>query len=264
MRRPIVLLFVFALIAIANSAGAAVPYVRILLPLYLAKPVPGAFGSVWQSQFAVHNGSDSRSYVIEWCSPADGSACILDLFADEELVANETQTALPVRYPAPANGITGAVLYLLPEAAPPYDGADLSFDLRVADTSRSALAAGTEIPVVRETAFRTSTLQLINVPTDPHFRLALRLFEMNLDRADFTVRIYDQSTNTLLSTTQVTSVAPPQGSLRFAPGFAQIDNIGGAPAVRVEIDPQTPGAAFWAYVSITNNDSQQITLVTPQ
>jgi hypothetical protein len=33
--------------------------------------------------------------------------------------------------------------------------------------------------------------------------------------------------------------------------------------VRIEIEPFSAGVAFWSYVSITNNDSQQITLVTP-
>jgi len=261
-----------AVLIITLAAQRAAAYVRVLLPLYIPQPVSGAYGSLWQSQFAVHNGSAIRPYIIEPCP--DG--CPANLFADEELVPNETETVLPVRYPAPTNGIAGAVLYLSPEpasgdqpGAPADDASSVAFQLRIADLSRSAIAAGTEIPVVRESEFRTSTVHLLNIPTDPKFRLALRIFEMNLDRADFTVRVIDQATNAVLASSLVTTSAPPQPALRFTPGFAEMNNIlsslTNAPQnIRVEIEPVTSGLAFWAYVSITNNDSQQITLVTPQ
>ena len=35
-------------------------------------------------------------------------------------------------------------------------------------------------------------------------------------------------------------------------------------AVRVEITPLTAGSRYWPFVSITNNDTQMVTLVTPQ
>lgn len=91
---------------------------------------------------------------------------------------------------------------------------------------------------------------------------------MNLDQAAFTVRIFDQSTNAVLSERQVTTSTPPQTGHRFQPGFFEIQDLvpaGAQPAsLRIEIDPQTSGSAFWGYVAITNNDSQQVTLVTPQ
>lgn len=259
------------LVAAAAQVAAATnpPFARVLLPLYLSKPVPGAFGSLWQSQFAMHNGSPDRSYTFQWCSPVDpNEGCILDLRDDEELVPAETQTALPGRYPAPSNGVAGAVLYFSASGIPPTDGSDISFDLRVADTSRSAITAGTEIPVVRERDFRTdSSIQLLNVPTDPKFRIAVRLFEMNLATANFGVQVYDQATNKLLSSSRVTTSAPPQGFLRFTPAFVDLGDLGIGTVtgpVRVQIVPLNSGVAFWAYVSITNNESQQITLVTPQ
>ena len=259
-------------ITVAAQRAMAAGYVRVLLPLYIPQPVPGAYGSLWQTHFAVHNGSPLRSYIIEPCP--DG--CSANLFADEELVPNETETELPVRYPAPTNGIAGAVLYLSPEPAtgdqpggPADNASSVAFELRIADSSRSAIAAGTELPVIRESEFRTSMVHLLNIPTDPKFRLALRIFEMNLDRADFTVRVLDQATNALLASSRVTTLAPAQPALRFAPGFVELNNISSLltnspQAIRVEVEPVTSGSAFWAYVSITNNDSQQITLVTPQ
>ena len=110
-------------------------------------------------------------------------------------------------------------------------------------------------------------MHLLNIPNDPKFRVALRIFEMNFDRADFAVRAVDQTTNTVLAAARVTTTAPPQPGLRFSPGFTEIGDIAPAAAqgnIRIEVEPLTPGSASWAYVSITNNDSQQITLVTPQ
>src|SRR5450759_2183423 len=140
---------------------------------------------------------------------------------------------------------------------------------RVTDLRRNATNAGTEVPVVREGSFRTSTLHIPDVPAEPRFRLLSRLFEMNLERADFTIGVFDQATNALVFQRQVTTSTPPQDALRFQPGFAQIVDLipastAPAPAyVRIEIEPLTKGCAFWSYVSVTNNESQQVTLVTP-
>jgi len=262
-----------ALLLLATAAQAAPHYTRVLLPVYFEQSIPGAFGSVWESRFAVHNGS-RISYVVDSCSPVGpvgDLGCLPFLSADEDIRPNETQIALPARYPKPANGVAGAVVYLYADVvAGPEDPNGLSFQLRIRDVSRSSTSAGTEMPVIRESAFRTATLRLLDVPTDARFRSVVRLFEMNLDQADFNIRIIDQATNTLLSERRVMTATPPQGPLRFHPGFVQIadptGSVGTAPPayVRVEIEPLTAGSAFWAYISMTNNDSQQVTLVTPQ
>ena len=88
-------LLVILALASAVASNAAAQYVRFLVPLYIPHPVPGAYGSQWQSQFAAHNGSLNRPYIIEWCPGPE--ACTADLRSDEELVPNETETALPER-----------------------------------------------------------------------------------------------------------------------------------------------------------------------
>lgn len=268
MRKRVAVLFAAVVLTGAIADAQPSPYTRVLLPMYYEQTIPGAFGSEWQARFAIHNLS-AKSWVIEWCSPMVDSGCIADLWADEEVMPNETQNLLPARYPKPANGAHGAVIYLLSNPAGD-DLKDLAFQLRVTDTSRSSINAGTEVPVIREKFFRTSELRLVDVPAEPRFRLLLRLFEMNLDRAEFTLRVVNQETNEVLSETPLATIAPAHGPLRFQPGFAEVADLSsrfGEPKpayVRVEIVPRTPGAAFWAYVSVTNNESQQVTLVTPQ
>ena len=55
------------------------------------------------------------------------------------------------------------------------------------------------------------------------------------------------------------------------PGYAQIGNfvrafpeLVGASRVRIEILPVTPGLRFWAFVSVTNNETQHVTAVLPK
>ena len=51
----------------------------------------------------------------------------------------------------------------------------------------------------------------------------------------------------------------------FDPAYAQLaelpdtDNF-----TRIELVPLTPGVKFWAFLTMTNNTTQEITLVTPQ
>lgn len=267
--------WIVALLLIASSTrsvNAIAPYTRVLLPVYVENAEPGAYGSLWQTQFAVHNGSQIQ-YIIDSCTVVNSIAslgCQLILYPDEDLGPNDTFTVLPNRYPRPANGSAGAVLYFVPDLTEGQANPnDLSFELRIRDTSRSATNAGAEIPVVREAAFHTSTLHLLNIPLDPRFRLALRLFEMNLDEAEFTVRILDQETNAMISERNVTASTPQQEGRRLQPGFVEIRDllppaVSQPSALRIEIQPLTAGSAFWAYVGITNNDTQQVTLITPQ
>lgn len=261
MRKAVVAVLLFM---IAVAAYPASPYSRVLLPLFLSDPAPGAYGSVWASAFVIHNGSATHSYIIRSCPPAE--ACTADLANDEDLRPNKTETGLPARYPKPTNGAAGTVLWLESPDGSDSEGLNVSYSLRVVDLSRTATAAGTEVPVVRERALRSTTIHLLNVPTDSRFRTALRIFEMNLATADFRVHVFDQQSGAQLFEQVVTTTTHGVTPQEFTPGFAEMSDLvsAGANPIRVEIEPLSAGAAFWAYVSITNNDSQQITLVTPQ
>lgn len=239
---------------------------RVLVPLFLSDPAPGAFGSLWKSEFAVHNPTTS-TFFIERCLPNTG--CLLFLDRREELRAGETQTELPFigNATTPPRG-TARVLWIRGEGGDP---SALAFQLRAADISRLATNAGTEVPIVRQEQFRTSTLHLLNIPVDARFRLTLRVYEMQERVADFRVRVYDQSTGDLAGTSTLRLEMPAETG-PYEPGYAQIGDLsaflsGAGPLpelFRVEIEPLTANSQFWAIVSITNNDTQHFTLVTPQ
>lgn len=265
--RHLLLAFLF-LETMSTLAAAEPPYARVLLPAYSEQLIPGGFGSLWKVSFSVYNGS-GHEFVIYTCRPP---GCLADLWADEALEPNETQTALPTRYVDPVNPVAGAVIYLgWSPGQTSSDANAVAVQLRIADVSRAATNAGTELPVVRESALRTSTLSLLQIPVDARFRASLRVFELDLDRAEFAIRVIDQSTGALITEYRATTTTPAQGTFpRYTPGFAEIADItrgiadAGPGQLRIEIEPLTARSKFWAYVSITNNETQHVTLVTPQ
>lgn len=252
----------------AFSAFAQVPTYRhrLLLPIYLDQPVHGAFNSLWTTQLSMMNTSSDEAY-IERCA---NEVCLTVLTSDEVLRPGETQHVLPEFTPPPSGG-PGRVLNFLSFGNDVFD--QIAFNLRVADISRSAESAGTEVPVIRERDFRTSTTRLLNVPVNASFRITFRLYSLNTSPADYTIRVFDENAGSLLGTKTVHIVTPTWGIGRSVldPGYFESDLAALVTAgttlpaaVRIEVTPLTAGAQFWDFVAITNNSTQEFTLVTPQ
>lgn len=241
---------------------------RILLPLYTPQPIPGALGSQWETKLTVFNPS-LDTYAIEVCSdPRPDAVCEAGpSYPDLFVTPGEIQTRLPGDYPV-KSGLTGYVLYFKRTQG---TGAEtpLAVQLRARDLSRNASSAGTEIPVIRESDFREGATHLLSVPTDPRFRALLRVYEMNLDSASFRIRVFDEASGEMLREATITLETPPQGPFRFQPGYYQSAELLAPPAagsgalLRVQIEPLTSGSRSWAFVSITNNITQEFTLITP-
>ena len=130
---------------------------------------------------------------------------------------------------------------------------------RIRDVSRSAQSGGTEIPLVRENDFRDH-LRLLNVPTGKNFRALLRVWTIGEPVDKFYVNI-DQIPTLVAMTAALT---PGQGGLRYGtfdltpfldPGNDHLDISAGI---------FNPAARIWGMISITNNDTQQVTIVSPQ
>lgn len=277
MTKLISLLVAATLFAPAISAQTTNPNkFRVLVPIYISQPIPGAGGSLWESELTMYNPT-SRSFFSETCVPPDGEGCGLRLDPASEIRPGETERGLAPRYMEnvmPSNG-GGAVLHLTKYGPEPTT--DFAFQLKVRDRSRNARSAGTELPVVRDTDFRTRAIHLLDVPTDIRFRLMLRIYDMNLDEADFIVRIVDATSPTSSWSYEIPVRARsgrteiPGYEYRYIPAYAQLTDL--VPTmmdpyrpsrVRIEIEPRSPGSAFWAFISVTNNETQEFTTVTPQ
>lgn len=239
-------------------------FVRVLLPVYFDGILKGAYGSEWATSLWIRNNGEEAVHLAPW-SCSDGAEC----------GSNPSTFALSpnrsLRGLAPAESIGGnpsRLLYVSQDGA-----ADVSFNLHFADQSRGAVDAGIDIPVIRDDEALAGTAQLFNVPVRPAYRALMRLYEMgDVASSRFRVTIYPQSDADVAPlVTQELTITRPQGSFAAQAGFAQLDVTGllqasnGSPdTVRVEITPLTEGSRYWSFVSLTNNDTQIVTLVTPQ
>ena len=279
MKKTILLL---ALLLPLTAAAQDPAHYRVLLPVFFDDPVPGAYGSQWKTAYAVNN-STPYSFHVDWCPGSSNpiyNTCTRPLLGNAHLAPGDTETTLPAfshEFNVLQQRGGPRLLYIRPFDIPDNPAANpaaLSFALRAFDVSRSATNAGTEVPVVRQEQFRRSTTNLLNVPTDPNFRLTLRVYETKLKEAGFRIRVYDQATNEQVGERGVVLSwhFPHHYKLMFEPPHLQIGDLSEIlrvdvprPAtLRIEIEPTSPGSEFWAFVSITNNDTQHLTLVTPQ
>ncbi|HEX7150887.1 MAG TPA: IPT/TIG domain-containing protein [Thermoanaerobaculia bacterium] len=124
----------------------------------------------------------------------------------------------------------------------------IAWSLRVRDESRAATTYGTEVPIVRVADFPDG-VQLYPVPIGGDFRQTLRLFH---ERNEATIAFWDGKELIHSMTTALRSV-----------DLGSMPELAGHDRIRITVN----GGVFnplWAYVSVTHNETQHVTLVTPQ
>lgn len=249
------LIFTLILISFAgNATGQVIPdYDRILLPLAI-EPTPGVAGSLWVTEFWVYNDSSDRV------------ALFPVRITDGYTLAPKTATQPPI-FLSPPGWIPGHIVHV-----PRGRSEELAFNLRVRDVSRVEKDWGTEIPVVRESSFYSEKLVLLNIPMDDRFRQTLRVYAFgargNLP-GSVRVRAYPLESKVPLAEEVLTLQAVEP--IEYVPMFGQMSGfreifplLVSTGSIRLEIDPLTEGLRFWAFVSVTNNETQLVTTVTPQ
>ncbi len=237
------------------SAAAEPVFEKVLLPVVSSTPTPGAFGSLWRTQVTFLNrGADPLG--ITGLFPCPVEPC-----TEGALPPNSTVEMVPRANSSPT---VGQFLGIDPSRQQ-----DLRIDLRVFDASRSATSFGTQVPVVFESGAETRPVNLLGVATTAPFRALLRIYDFDRDASHaVTVNFYRPSNDLnaadqLINSTTATLVPGPDNN---EPGYAQVDvsasALGQSP-VRIEVRPLSTGLRFWVMASVTNNDTQQVTLVTP-
>jgi hypothetical protein len=225
---------------------------RILLPIF-TPPVQGAFGSEFHTRLraATHGGPPAQFVNVyglrEQCvviCPQLPSRSLSDwgvMFGFTE--SNQSYEV---------DGTPGRFLYI------DQNHVDaLSLNLRVFDVSRAGLNFGTQIPVVRESDFFPGRVTLLGVPGDTRFRNTLRIYATKPVTVDV---IVNGSVNR--------TVSLPAGATIFDPAYAQIGDLpSGGQDMQITIletgvtdGPRTP---IWAFVTVTNNETQLITTIAP-
>ena len=223
---------------------------RALLPLFTGE-IDGAFGSVFVTDFRLANSSATEAALVYGLTRHCPVTC---LFGNPVTTPYEIEPGSSVtRGALDFTGTPGLFLYI-PKSSPRIEA-----NLRVYDASRDALNFGTEMPVVYHDDFTFEPFKLLGVPLDPRFRNTLRLYA---DRETYAeVKIGDTSHLVILGF----------GRYLLEPAYAQFSDFPtGSGTVDVTIIPSTlvvPGvepAKVWGFVSVTNNDTQLITTITPQ
>lgn len=244
------------------------PYEAVLLPLYFPGTAPGAFGTKWATELWIHNGGAGSVSIADKVCPAS-TPCPPVIPATRSLDAGHSLHN-PADFFQGNRSNSSLVLYVSDDGAK-----DVSFGLRVADISRHALNGGTDLPVIREGELLTRKAQLHNVSLENSiFRILLRVYDLSYSEAQYAVRFYpathDDPKPSIYSLT-LTARTPRQGPFRAEAAYAELDvtqllnlRLAWPQVARIEIEPLTPGSRYWAFVSMTNNETQLVTLITPQ
>jgi hypothetical protein len=146
-------------------------------------------------------------------------------------------------------------------------GTRLGASLRVRDTTRQASSHGVEVPVVKRSDFTNDSLVLLGVPADPRFRKRLRVYSLPMREGFVNVDINGVGVGQVFFTPSTSLFEPSYGEFTDFPASLPADSF-----MRVRlfmgrlpdgtIPPNTP--PFWGLISVTNNDTQEITVISPQ
>lgn len=139
---------------------------------------------------------------------------------------------------------------------------DLRMNLRVRDTSRGQLSAGTEIPVVSEAEMRRSPVILLHIPPEgADFRNRLRVYSFSPGTVE--VRFVRESDSAILLQETLSLSTPPESGPSY-PAFAQTASFPETGSfLRIEIRALSGTDGLWGFVTTTNNQTQEITVVSP-
>lgn len=265
MKRIPVLLLLLA------SSHAALADSFALIPTNYSGP--GAFGSRWGTIVALVNHS-SEPIV----SP--GVTFGLTLCGFEGCVSDQVPPGAFAGVIKPQSPI-GLLLYL------PGEASDIAFVARTAAAPRNALGGGTQLPIARQKDFTRGNMRFPDVPiqtVSAPIRTALRVYSPDTDQGigvRVELRPWSSPTGDINSFSRVFTLQPassPPGATDPRPLFPAYvqsilgDDFPGARAIGVSYDvtvvplplPSGQIPRIWAFITLTENVTQEVTVQTAQ
>lgn len=252
----LVLLFCFLLSA---GTAAADPWIKVLIPIYFEEEVPGAFGSRWVMELYGYNAAGvHQRFTAHWNRDCDTPSQCGDFIAPGEFFNAQAylDTSLP-----------GQPIFAYINTA--VTGVDVSkhlmLSLRTRDVSREAEGFGTSIPIVREEDTFTNgwSIGFPNIPAGPNYRQKLRIYDFDYEGGrSVTIEVVDG-----LQKVATRTLTFPYRVLNGRPGYLHLDldtlpELAGRERLNVIVRTPKQGH-FWAFVSVTNNATQQVTTLFP-
>jgi hypothetical protein len=224
----------------------------VLVPVAISGP--GAFGAQWVTELTMINGNDfpiSAGLFNDVCQP----------ICDARVQPHQIRLVRP-------NVPDGQLFYISRQAAP-----RVFFGGLVRDITRSAINLGTELPIVRESDFFDRPFTILNAPGDPGYRVALRLYRIDggtslhlrISTLDAKEGYGPAAESAPLVDTDVELTAHDLFASAFIGDlltrYPQLRDRG---PLRIEISGASGQRSSWGFLSITNNATQQVTILTPQ
>jgi hypothetical protein len=230
-----------------NAAPDVSIFERILFPMLTE--VSGVNGSLFRTETTISN---PKRWFVETYNEIVPFVCI-DYPCGERMSPGELVKFTGGEYPH------GVALLTPRDAAP-----DLAFALRARDVSRKADGYGTELPVVRESEmYINRELALLGVPVSPGYRAKLRIYAFGAELfggPHAGIRLQQAGTNTTVALTRTCS----GHACASTPFYAEYDLPAGNLS-RENVYVRTADQnLIWAFITVTNNNTQQITTITPQ
>jgi hypothetical protein len=232
-----------------QAPGAAADrgvFERVLFPVLFRSS--GANGSEWRSEAVISNPTEYPLLTANRLVP------------QAELLEAKTRSAFSgEQYP---NGVALLV--------PRRDADDFAFQLRIRDVSRESDSFGTEVPVVREAEmFREEEITLLDVPLDPRYRTKLRIYFFPDAAAEewptyVNVRIDPTDGREPFYLFRQLTRACSGAACAWTPLYGELDLPARGNGARGDVYIEgADGGLEWAFASVTNNKTQEVTLVTP-
>lgn len=231
-------------------------YERFLVPI-ATRTVHGIGGALWSTELRIFNAADVP---LPFIGPSVDPTPVVDVLQTEsEFVAART------------GSVDGAFLHIPKSLVPAA-----KFSLRVRDTSGGKNIIGSAMPVVRMQDFKNE-ITFVDVPWEPNYRGTLRIYSENEAPMQVLVTFYIEDGNTAREQFTVNLdgiVHAVPDPFPTHPAYAAMEGITRAmrnrriPS-RITISNQSPiitppPAKIWAMLTITDNETQQVTVLTPQ
>ena len=143
----------------------------------------------------------------------------------------------------------------------------LNFNIAVRDLSKGDQNLGTEVPVLREDDLYDRAFSISNIPVDQRYRIALRLYD-TAGPSRVRMRIHKVNTVTPF-VDEIVTLQPnaDSGAATHMIGdlVGVFPQLAGRGPLRVDIIPEVEptSRSLWGVVSITNNATNQVTVVSP-